>query len=135
MGQNSTTHLANAYRETIFVKVDSERFHVTKLNSSAQLVNGKCQVGGSLAMDMVWNKFIEAGFCKIPPGEFAPFSPIARRVFVTIWSPSQGYIWNNAEQKEDLSFIVKAAANGEASVVKAKYGTIWQSSRGVNLKP
>lgn len=124
--------MANGYIEPVFVKVDTERFHIEDFSANANLgVDGKFTGGGGFTIHQVWNKFIEVGFAKILPGEFAPFSPKGDRVYVTVWCQSQGFIWNNIPQIEDYSFIVKR--NG--AIVKAKYGTIWRDENDHFLKP
>lgn len=125
MGSGKSTHLANAYHEPVFIRADSERFHVERFSANANLgAGGKFNAAGGMSMDLVWNKFIEVGFAKVQPRDYvgvSPKVPPGGRVYVTVWCPSQGFIWNNQPQHEDISFIVKR--NG--GIVKAEYGKIW----------
>lgn len=131
MGSGTSTHLANAYHEPVFVRADTERFHVEHFSANASLgVAGKFNAGGGMSMDMVWNKFIEVGFAKVLPRDcvgVSPKVPSGDRVYVTVWCPSQGFIWNNQPQQEDRSFIVKP--NG--GIGKAEYGKIWVDTNGI----
>ncbi|KAJ8026340.1 hypothetical protein HOLleu_34158 [Holothuria leucospilota] len=135
MGSGTSTHLANAYHEPVFVKADTERFHIEHFSANAHLgVDGKFNVGGGGAIDMVWNKFMQVGFAKVLPHEYLGVSPKVNwgdRVYITIWCASQGFIWRNQPQQEDISFIVKR--NG--AIVKALYGKIWVDEMGQRQGP
>lgn len=106
-----STRVGNAYREPIFVVVDSERVHTEHLEFNGQLgVKGVFSGGGGMSKDEVLNKFIEVGFAKVLPGEYLKASPQVEdggKVYVTVWCSSQGYIWKNVPQPENVDFMVK----------------------------
>lgn len=128
------TYIANAFHDPIFVKVAGERTNTGSISDGANLGNhGKFQSGGSYSMQQVWKKFFEVGFSKVLPGKYFVASPDSDtdKVYVTIWSPYVGFIWDNAQQPLDISFIVKS--NG--GVIRSKYGKIWQDGDGNYLMP
>lgn len=106
-----STRVGNAYREPIFVMVDSEKVHTGHLEFNAHLgVEGVFSGGGGMSKDEALSKFIEVGFAKVLPGEYLKVSPQVNpggRVYVTVWCSSQGYIWMNQPQHENVDFMVK----------------------------
>ncbi|KAJ8037487.1 hypothetical protein HOLleu_18313 [Holothuria leucospilota] len=106
-----STRVGNAYSEPIFVMVDSEKVHTEHFEFNAKLgVEGAFKAGGGMSKDEVLSKFIEVGFAKVLPGEYLKVSPQVKdggRVYVTVWCSSQGYIWNNVPQPENVDFMVK----------------------------
>lgn len=76
MGGWTSTHVANGYQKTIYVKCDAERRYVTMANfssSSSKSIEGASiseSRSGGISLD--WNK-IQAGFSKILPKKYIKY--------------------------------------------------------------
>lgn len=130
-GDPSTT-VANAFHDPVFVKVDSERAHLDSISASAELeIGGFFSVGGSFSMEQTWNKFIDAGFARVNPLEFVQIYPEGDKVYISVWTAYEGFIWSNIAEEPNVNFIVMS----DAGVAKSRYNSIWLDEDGVNLKP
>lgn len=125
MGGRTSTHVANAYHETVYVKVDTERSYVTSTNFSvsaeAKGVSGS--VSGRATWD--WNK-INVGFTSIPTRTHQRFDVEMGHgkdtAYITVITSSGKLICDALPRREDKSVIVTK----KGIVRDAKYGTIWQ---------
>ena len=125
MGGRRSTHVANAYHETVFVKVDAERSYVLSMNFS---VSGEAEgVKGSASGGATWdwNK-IQVGFTRIPNGTFqrfdVEFGQGKDTAYITVITESGKLICDALPRREDKSVIVTE----EGYIQDAKYGSIWQ---------
>ena len=134
MGGQTSTHVANAYKEDIWVKVDAERAYITMANVGTSV--GLSNEGDSLNMSigekysLDWYKVKGQGFTRIGPGKFFKFDvemgPGKNTAYITIFTNSGRVICDGLQQKEDYSVIVSA----DGYIVDTAYGKLWQDTSG-----
>ena len=137
MGQHESTHIANAYPETIYAKVSTEQFYATnvKNSSSAEISGGAEGVEGSVSGSTSkeesgdWRK-LAPGFQQIHHGSWLKFENFdatayereqlssADGVFITIRTENGDFICKNLTRLKDSSLIVDRGGN----IVDQKYG-------------
>ena len=117
MGGRTSTHVANAYHEAVFVKVDTERSYVLSTNFSVS--------GGAAGATWDWKK-IDVGFTRVPNGTFQRFDVefgIGKdTAYITVITASGKLISDALPRRKDKSIIVTE----EGYIRDAKYGSIWE---------
>ena len=126
MGGRTNTHVANAYPETVYVIVDTERSKVVSTNFSCSA--GVKGVSGSASGGTTWdwNDSIKVGFAAIPTGTYqrldVEMGKEKATAYITVVTSSGRIICDALPRREDKSVIVTE----EGYIHDAKYGTIWQ---------
>lgn len=127
MGQRHTTHIANAFHEDIWVKINGDIKYVTlqSVNLSGSGTVKGVTVHGSLGVTTQYNwQYAEKnGYTRIAPNTFLGFNPDSDRgtVYITILSNSGRVICHSYPLTEDFSVIV----NDKGYVRETEYGHIW----------
>ena len=117
------THVANAYKEDILVKVTAD---IRYLEKDYSIDVSKFKIGSG---NNVWDKCKKDGFTKIGPHTFFKFEPDtsnSAHVYVTIVTESGEVICECAPKSVNQSVIVDR--NGR--VQDTKMGTIWTDESG-----
>ena len=127
MGQRSTTHVANAYDEDIFIKIDADRQYVTlqSINVSAAGSMKGVTVEGSVVSttEYDWQYANKNGYTRIAPKDSLGFNPDSSRnvVYITILTQSGRIVCHCYPLTEDFSVIV----NKDGYVKETEHGHIW----------
>lgn len=133
MGGRTSTHVANAFNEPIYVKVDAEQ---SRLIQSREKVDESATVfkkgSPSTRQKEVHQKFhidiIEAGFSLIQPQRYLRFDVVCdtrKTVYISVFYVKNNepiWIANALSRAEDRSVIITE----EPQLVDAKYGSVWQ---------
>ena len=140
-GTGMSTHIANAYPETIYAKVSNEQFYAkyvkesssTDVNAGAKAGPNEAKAGvkhsSSQEREGVWRK-IAPGFQRIASGTWVKFQNFdatefekkevssASGVFLTIRTEGGQYLATDLPRSKDTSIIIDRSGN----VVDQKYG-------------
>lgn len=127
MGQKSTTHVANAYTEDIFIKVDGDRQYVTLRDINVEgsgSVKG-VEVSGKVGVKTQygWEYANKNGYTRIQRNTFLGFNPDSDRnvVYITILTEHGRVVAHCYPLTEDFSVIV----NKDGYIRETEYGHIW----------
>lgn len=139
--KDARTHISNCYEEPLLAFVDTIPFgfedFAEKMGAFLDVnQNYRFSGRGNESMHALLMIFLkEYGFKKIFPHDLVVFdftvnrNVVSSKVYISVWHPSRGFIWQNKKKCNDISFIVKE----DASIVRAKYGTLWTDQNGVLL--
>ena len=132
-GGISTTHVANAYEEDIYVMVAGDRKYVTLAEFTGSMsvgVEGIMKVSNSQGVKTKydWEYAMKNGYTAIASGSFLGFNPDTNRptVYITILSKSGRVICHCYPIQDDFSVIV----DKRGYVRETKYGKIWVDKSG-----
>ena len=127
MGQRSTTHVANAYHEDIFIKVNGDRQYVTlqsiKVSGSGSVKGVTVEGSVESTTEYGWQYAHKNGYTRVAPSDFLGFNPDSNRsvVYITILTQSGRIVCHCYPLTEDFSVIV----NKEGYVKETEHGHIW----------
>ena len=134
MGGNTSTHVSNAYKEDIWVKIDAERAYITMANVGTSVGAQYGGASGNMSIEqkyrLDWHKVKSKGFTRIGPRMSLKFEvemgPGKKTAYITIFTNSGRVICDGLQRKEDYSVIVTA----DGYIVDTEYGKLWKDTSG-----
>ena len=134
MGGRTSTHVANAYHEDVWVKIDAERAYVTMasvgMSMGGSYGGASANVSSQHSYQLDWHKVGQQGFTRIAPRQALKFEvemgPGKSTAYVTIFTKSGRVICDGLQREEDKSVIVTS----DGYIVDTVYGKLWQDTSG-----